>query len=89
MTKTNKGNKLKKMTKTDRRPKSKKTVKTERIEPEESGEEEAEQPRAKKPRRSFELPAGFTVINRVTKSKTYKEYKGPDGTNYLMLKLCN
>ena len=82
MTKTKKsGKKLKKMTKSDKG--KKKTVQTKRIQPEAPGEEDREEPRAKKPRNSFELPAGFTVINRATKSKSWKEYKGPDGTNDL------
>ena len=86
--KSDRGKKPKKMTKTAQGKKLKKTVKTERLEPEESGDEEKEkekeQPPAKKPRSSFELPAGFTAIKRTTRTKTYKEYVGPDGTNDLI-----
>ena len=83
------GKKLMKKTKTDQRKKLKKTVKkaveTKKMEPEESGEEEREEPPAKKPRSSFELPAGFTVIKKKvpSKIKPFNEYLGPDGTNFL------
>ena len=45
-------------------------------ETEESGEEAREKPRAKK---RFELPAGYTTIKKESKSKSWKEYLGPDG----------
>ena len=53
-------------------------------ETEESEEEAREKPRVKKrrrsdPRNSFELPTGFTTIKKQTKSKSWKEYLGPDG----------
>ena len=80
--KTNGGKKSKKTTRSNRGKKLKKTVKikTERIEPDESGEEEREEPPAKKPRNSFDLPAGFTIVKRTSRTKSYKEYLGPDGT---------
>ena len=86
--KTNGGKKSKKTTRSNRGKKLKKTVKikTERIQPDESGEEEREEreePPAKKPRTSFDLPAGFTIIKRTSRTKSYKEYLGPDGTNNL------
>ena len=65
----------------DRGKKLKRNAETERTEQEQSGEE----PRVKKRRRSapgtvFELPAGFTIIKRTSRTKSYKEYLGPDGT---------
>ena len=47
-------------------------------ETEESGEEAREKPRAKK---RFELPAGYTTIKKESKSKSWKEYLGPNGIN--------
>ena len=61
-----------------------KTVQTEEMKPEEPGEEETEEPEVqRKNRRSFELPAGFTVLHMGTKKRTWKEYLSPDGINYL------
>ena len=71
--------------KTKVKKKLKKTVKKERIEPEESGEEEREEPSAKKPRSSFELPTGFKIIHKKAPSRAYKEYEGPDGTKLFIL----
>ena len=45
----------------------------------ESGEEEKEKPEGKSRRISFELPAGFIVLNKGTKRRTWKEYQSPDG----------
>ena len=82
--KSDRGKKPKKMTKTAQGKKLKKTAKTARLERDEEEEEERGQPPVKKPRSSFELPAGFTAIKRTTRTKTYKEYVGPDGTNNLI-----
>ena len=61
-----------------------KIAQTEEKEPEEPGEEEREGPEVKrKKRKSFELPAGFTVLNLGTKKRTWKEYLSPDGINDL------
>lgn len=60
------------------------TTQTEEKEPGEAGEEEREGPEVKrKNRKSFELPAGFTVLNLGIKKRTWKEYLSPDGINDL------
>ena len=35
----------------------------------------------KTPREKFELPEGFTVEEKKTEKKSWKEYRGPDGKN--------
>ena len=71
--------------KTKVKKKMKKAMKMERIKPEESGEEEREEPSAKKPRSSFELPTGFKILHKKAPSRAYKEYEGPDGTKLFIL----
>ena len=57
---------------------------TKEMKQEEPGEEEREEPELqRKNPRSFELPAGFTVLNLGTKKRTWKEYLSPDGINDL------
>lgn len=33
----------------------------------------------KTPREKFDLPEGFTVVEKKTEKKSWKEYQGPDG----------
>ena len=39
---------------------------------------------AKTPRDKFKLPDGFTVIEKKTEKKSWKEYKGPDGIEFVL-----
>ena len=41
----------------------------------------------KTPREKFDLPEGFTVEEKKTEKKSWKEYRGPDGTKYQIFEI--
>ena len=46
----------------------------------------AKKPGPKTPREKIELPEGFTVVEKKTDKKCWKEYLGPDGKNIKLFK---
>ena len=47
---------------------------------------DAKKAEPKTPREKFDLPEGFTVEEKKTEKKSWKEYRGPDGKNTKYLK---
>ena len=48
---------------------------------------DAKKAEPKTPREKFDLPEGFTVEEKKTEKKSWKEYRGPDGTKYQKIEI--